>query len=302
MKKLLSLVILLGMMAWGINAQITLAQVDLNKTYIIKTYDGATFIGKIKSYDKKEVLIETVKLGEVTVPTYQLEKLEEAKASDLTEEGDYAKDNLFATRYFITTNGLPIKKGEAYALINWYGPDIQYGLADNLSVGIMTSWLGTPVIGSVKYSHKINENTSLGLGALVGSMGWASLKTGGALPFAALTVGNRKTNFTVSGGYGALWLDDYDGGFDVSGEALGSFAGMARVSNSLSLVFDSFIIPGFGKDTPFTALLIPGIRFQRKENFALQLGLTGIYSSDMNYDSGGFAPIALPMFQVYWKF
>lgn len=302
MIKSFSLVILLGMIAFVSNAQITLEKADPSKTYIIKTYDGATFVGRIKSYDSKEVVIETAKLGELTVPTYQLENLEEAKTSDLTEAGDYAKDNLFATRYFITTNGLPIKKGEAYALINGYGPDIQYGLADNLSVGIMTSWLGTPVIGSVKYSHQINENTSIGVGALVGSMGWASLKTGGALPFAALTAGNRKTNFTVSGGYGALWLDDYDDGLDVSGEALGSLAGMARVSNALSLVFDSFIIPGLGKDTPFIALLIPGIRFQRKESFALQLGLTGLYSSNMNADSGGFAPFALPMFQVYWKF
>jgi hypothetical protein len=301
MKKSMSLVILLGMITLGINAQITLDNVDQNKTYIIKTYDGATFVGKIKSHDTKEVLIETVKLGDVVVPTYQLEKIEEAKSTDITETGDYAKDNLFATRYFITTNGLPIKKGEAYALINWYGPDIQYGIADNVSVGIMTSWIGTPVIGNVKYSRKINDNVSLGLGALVGSLGWTSITTGGALPYAALTFGDRKSNFTVSGGYGAIWYDDYDG-YNVEGEALGSIAGMTRVSNSLTLVFDSFIIPGLSDETPFTTLLIPGVRFQRKENFALQLGLTGIYSSDMNGESGGFAPIALPMFQVYWKF
>ena len=53
---------------------------------------------------------------------------------------DYSGGELFATRYFFTTNGLALKKGERYALFNWWGPEIHSNVADNVTLGVMTTW------------------------------------------------------------------------------------------------------------------------------------------------------------------
>ena len=76
---------------------------------------------------------------------------------------------------------------------------------------------------------------------------------------------------------------------------------MRRINNSFSFVFDSFIIPGLSGETPLFAILMPGIRIQRKEGFAFQFGLTGLYTEfgDEGYQ---FAPFPVPMVQLYWKF
>jgi hypothetical protein len=302
MKNAIFLSLILLFSTVNVIAQVNLKDVDLNKTYIIYTHDGAEFVGKIISFDNKEVLINTIKLGEVSVPTYQLKEIKEAQVGDVTKAGEIIKDNIFATRYFITTNGLDIKRGDSYVLFNWFGPDIQFGVADNWTVGIMSSWLATPIIGTVKYSINLGENTSMGLGALVGTLGWSGWDTGGALPYAAFTYGDRKNNLTFSAGYGAVWYEGYDVDLiknvsKTDGEALMSIAGMRRINNSLSFVFDSFIIPGFSQDTDGLAILIPGLRFQKKEGFALQFGLSGIWQADY-----GFLEVPLPMAQLYWKF
>jgi hypothetical protein len=305
MKNSIFLILIILFLGSNLIAQVNLKDLDLDKTYIIYTHDGAEFVGQVVSFDKKEVLINTIKLGEISVPAYQIKEIIEATQENINASGDIIMENIFATRYFITTNGLDIKKGDSYILFNWYGPDIQFGVADNWTVGLMSSWLATPIIGTVKYSMSLGDNVSLGLGALVGTLGWTAWDTGGALPYAAITYGDRRTNINFSAGYGAIWYESYD--FqqqqDVArteGEALISLAGMRRLNNSFSFVFDSFIIPGLSDETPTTAILIPGIRIQRKEGFAFQFGLSGIYTK-MGEDGYGFIPFPLPMVQLYWK-
>lgn len=302
MKKIITLGTILLLLVSSTYGQqnIKLTEVNKNKLYIFETNDGAEVSGKLISFDEKEVLIESISMGKISIPKYQLKSIREVNEGDISETGQVLKDNIFASRYFITTNGLPIKKGDSYVLFNWYGPDLQFGIADNFSIGVMTSWLATPIIGTFKYTMELSENSSLGIGALVGTLGWTGLDVGGALPFLALTFGDRKNNISFSAGYGVVWDDFFNG---IDGEGLVSVAGMTRITNSLSFVFDSFIIPGFGTNstTSFTALLIPGLRLQNKENLALQFGFTGIYSADYN-ESGGFLPLPVPMAQLYWKF
>ena len=284
----------------ALNAQVDLTKINDEKTYLFITHDGAEIIGKLISFDEKEVNIESLKAGELTIPTYQLKEVREVDQTEIASDGSYVSENIFATRYFITTNGLPIRKNESYVLLNWYGPDVQYGISDQLSIGLMTSWIGAPVVGSLKFSKQIDDNKSFAIGALVGTLGWAGWEYGGALPFAAFTSGNRVNNFTISAGYGAIWFEDFDGRRNTNGDALFSLAGMRRINNTISLAFDSFILAGIGEDTPFTAILIPGFRFQRKEGFAFQLGLSGVYTKvDDNYQ---FLNVPLPMVQLFFKF
>ena len=267
MKKANSMIIMLVLILSTLNAGAQKipdsSAVNPGKMYLIIKNDGTQFMGKIVFMDAREILIDTKKIGQVSIPKHEIKQMKEVKASEVSANGDYKPSETFATRYFITTNGLPIEKGESYILWNWYGPDIQFGVGKNFGIGIMTSWFAMPVIASAKYSITLDENTHLAIGTLLGTGSWTLPHFGLAVPFGSLTYGNRRSNITFSGGYGAIWGYGSDGG-----RVLCSVAGMTKVTNKASLVFDSFILPGNGNNKEYTAIYMPGIRLQTASNKA----------------------------------
>ncbi|MFT6849687.1 MAG: hypothetical protein ACJATA_000485 [Sphingobacteriales bacterium] len=287
MKKII--LILIGAFLISFVSNTSFAQNDTSntETYIIVTNDGGEFIGKIISQDAKDVLIETKDRGQISIPKFQIKLMRIVEDKELDSQGNIKFDETFATRYFITTNGLPIEKGESYIQWNLYGPDFQFGVAKNFGVGIMTSWFGTPIIGSAKYTYNIAENLNGAVGALVGTGSWALPGFRMALPFTALTFGNRQINANLSAGYGALVNEG-----DLEGRALFSVASMIRVSNKISVIFDSFITPGGRNNTSFV-LIIPGIRYQTSSDKAFQFGFAGLFLD------GEAIPLPIPMVQWY---
>ncbi|MCE3228736.1 MAG: hypothetical protein K0S32_3287 [Bacteroidetes bacterium] len=282
-----------------------------SKVYVVTKNDGTTFVGKIISQDAREVLMDTKNIGQVAIPKHEIKSVEELQGGDLNSKGDYIPKEVFSTRYFITTNGLPIQKGESYVQWNLYGPDFQFGVSKNFGLGIMTSWFAIPVIGTAKYSIRFAEKVHLGLGVLAGTGSWALPDFAIALPFGALTLGDRRANISVSAGYGAVITDN-----DNDGRTLASIAGMVKVSKRISLVFDSFwMLPGgerkiqnYAHDPngnyytyyttqkkPGFALIIPGIRWQSEPNKAFQFGFTGVIVD------GNTWPVPIPMVQWYRK-
>lgn len=285
---------------------------DTNTYRIIKT-DGSELIGKIISQDKREVLFVTNYTREFYIPQHDIKEIVMLDNAKFNRSGEFIGEDKFATRYFITTNGLPIKKGEHYIQWNLFGPDFQFGLGKNFGVGVMTSWLGLPIIGTVKKSWELNENVQFAVGGLAGFGSWAAPDFGLALPFGTLSFGDRSANLAISGGYGAVWQEG-----DVDGRAITSVAGMMKVSPKISIVFDSFImLPGMQTSTytydiynpstgnldeitetitnrrPGFALLIPGIRWHQSENRAIQFGFSGVITD------GEVLPIPIPMVQWY---
>jgi hypothetical protein len=287
----------------------TITITDTNSYRIIKS-DGGELFGKILHEDSREILILTKNNKQIYIPQHVIEKIELVKNSDFNEKGAFVGEDKFATRYFITTNGLPIKKGEHYVQWNLFGPDFQFGIGKDLGVGVMTSWIGVPIIGTIKKSWKLGEKSQFAIGGLVGTGSWADFSIGGALPFGTLSFGDRSKNIAVSGGYGAVWGI----GNNISGRAITSIAGMIKISKNLSLVFDSFILfPSKKYDEiesvyneiteeveeqvssirdPGLTLLMPGIRWHQGEGKAIQFGFAGFGNG-----SGDFFPI--PMVQWY---
>lgn len=270
-----------------------------NKIYVVETSDGTIFMGTIIHQDSKEILILTKDRGEISIPKYQVKSIKELDPKQVNSKGEFVPNEVFSTRYFITTNALPLEKGENYILWNLFGPDFHWGVGKNFGLGIMTSWIGMPIIGTAKYSIKLGEKTSLGLGLLAGTGSWALPRFGGVLPFGVLTLGDRKANINISGGYGYMsfgFRNNSSASFS-GGTALASIAGMVKVGKKFSLVFDSFIIPGIGYKTvtdynnynPTTGtygtkvvrktgggLLIPGLRYQIQPDAAFQFGFAGL--------------------------
>ncbi len=295
----------------------TMPKADTNVYRIIKT-DGGELFGKILKQDAREVLIITKDNREVYIPQHVIKKMEIIDTKDFNASGTFIGDDKFATRYFLTTNGLPVVKGEHYVQWNLFGPDFQFGLGNNFGVGVMTSWIGMPIIGTIKKSWQLSDNAHIALGGLLGTGTWIIPDFGGALPFATLSFGDRRTNIAFSSGYGAIWA-----GNGAEGRWITSVAGMVKLSPKITLVFDSFILmpaaddfvttsynqevynpttmmyesqlvtyeenrsrPGFG-------LLIPGLRWHQAEGQAFQFGFTGIF-----YDND-IVPVPIPMVQWY---
>lgn len=302
-------------------------------THKITKQNGVAFVGKLISQDAREVLIETADLGQIYIPKHEIREITVLEKGDDLEGG-----GLFGTRYFLTTNGFPVKKGENYVQWNLFGPDFQFGVADNFGMGVMTSWVGIPIIGTAKYSRNLGKNLSGGIGFLGGTGSWAFPNYGLLLPFGVLTAGNRINNINFSAGYGALFVEDerftivnipteystnsiesstYSKG---EGRPLFSVAGMFRINDKFSFVFDSFLMPK-GKDkerehieynysdegltthsirkeiqqSSSLLVLSPGLRFQANENSSFQFGFTGIYTD------GEFIPVPIPMVQWFRK-
>ncbi len=289
MKNILILfIILLGIN--NINSQDRQPTKDSVKLVCIILNDKTEIVGEIIENNSREITIKAIDGREMIIPQFTVKTIKAIKESSFDAGGHYVGKNNFSTRYFLTTNGLPLEKGENYIQWTLFGPDIQFGVSDKVGVGVMTSWLGVPIIGTVKYSDKINEKTHFAIGTLVGTGSWVAPSVGGVLPFASLTYGTSRLNINFSAGYGAVWADG-----DRAGRAIFSVAGIAKITKKSSLVFDSFILSGTGDESGF-AILLPGIRIHNSEQSAFQFGFAAF-----SYE-GSFAPLPVPMVQWFRTF
>ena len=237
------------------------------KIHVVVKNDGTEFVGTIVTQNEREVVMDTEKIGRVAIPRHEIREIREADAGDL-DQGEYLGSRSFSSRYFLTLNALPLEKGEHFAAINLYGPEGYFTLADNFTLGGITSWVGVPIVASLKYTFHVNKNVHFGLGAYGGTLSWASFRSVGGLAYGSITIGNFNNNITLSGGYAGV-----TDGEDFSGsEPLLSVGGMVRLGESISLIGDSFIYAG---PNP-VALVMPGLRFSRREGRAFQFGLAGI--------------------------
>ncbi len=290
---------------------------DTSAIYMVVKTDGTELIGKIISQDAREVLLETKTIGLVAIPKMNIREIRLLKKEEVKGGGVYNPDQPFATRYFITTNGLPMEKGDMYAQFNLFGPEIQYGVTKDFGVGLLTTWFASPIVLSAKYSFNLAENLNAGVGTLLGTGSWARPDFYLALPFGVLTYGNRKNNINISAGYGAIGYKtevynpltaDYEMKRESSGRALVSIAGMATITRKVTFVFDTFIVPDDGGDLGGIALIMPGLRFQTKPDRAFQIGFAGIVWSYTDVSNTGVKtknretiPLPIPMLTWFRK-
>jgi hypothetical protein len=257
-------------------------QDTIQQKVIVFKNDGSTFTGVIISKDEREILIETENLGRVYIPMHEIKEIRPFKKSG---QGT----TLFSTRYFLTTNGLSMEKGEQYIILNYYGPEYHVAVAKDFSVGIMTTWFAMPIIGSAKYSIRISDNVHLAVGVLAGTLSWADMGSNGALFYGAITLGNYVNNFTFSAGYATV-SSHGDGG----SATLLSPACLLRLGNNVHFVMDSFIYLG-KKDDSF-AILVPGLRFARPmKRSSIQFGFAGIITG------GETLPAPFPVLSWFYE-
>lgn len=119
-------------------------------------------------------------------------------------DSNFDASGVFTTRYQFSTNCFPIRKGEHYAMLNLYGPEVHFAVHKDFSIGLMTTWIASPAALALKYTRGTpNPKINYGVGALVGSFGLVNAFKGyGGLYWGMLTLGDRRTNITFSAGFG----------------------------------------------------------------------------------------------------
>ena len=237
-------------------------QSNIQLSLLVKN-DGTEYIGEIISDDGREVLIMTKELGKIYIQKSDIKSITRIEDVKDIVYGEYRIAGPFTTRYSFTTNALPIQKGENYALINLYGPEVHFAVSEQLSLGVMTTWAVSPLIVAGKYtfSKDTTRNFNVSIGSLIGTTGYLNQFRGyGGLHFMNFTSGSRSKNITFSAGYAHL-MAGFEGykpsegiTFSDSRYQVGelttrptvhgpivSIAGIAKVGAKASFVFDSML-------------------------------------------------------------
>lgn len=245
--------------------------------YVVTKNDGNEYVGLILSDDGREVLIETQMLGKVYIPKSDIKFI---RKLDYTEEvqkgGEVSTAGVFTTRYQFTTNCFPIKKGENYAMINLYGPEVHFAVHKDFSVGVMSTWIGSPIALALKYTRgTANPKINYGVGSLLGTSGYLNSGRGfGGLYWGMITYGDRRSNATLSVGFGHFndgnnytyiqeiyepgtyvsvdgstpflpisSIENVQGGFAAQAPIIG-LAGQTKVGKKASFIYDCMYIMG----------------------------------------------------------
>ena len=287
---------------------------DTNKLYLIKKTDGGEFIGEIISDDGREVLMMTKSIGKVYIRKDIISLITQTnepkrKLKGEGETGEFRAEGPFTTRYYFTNNALPIKKGENYAFINLFGPEVHFAVTDKLNFGLISSWIGSPVTLVSKFSFISAKNLNVSIGNIIGSSGY--LVQGRALVglhWGTLTIGDRMRNISFSAGYG--YLSDKSYTFTNFGDSFQDalflgFGGISPVGKKASFVLDGMLISNTRDNRSYnpqntdpypwrnttdqtitntTLILMPGMRFYSSYDKAFQISLAGVFFTNRRYN------------------
>lgn len=248
---------------------------------LVEKHDGTKYIAKIISDDGRELLLETEALGKLYLPKSEVKRISKIEDVGEIKDGEFREESPFTTRYAFTNNALPIKKRNHYAMVNLFGPEIHFAVSDRLNLGIMTTWIGSPLIAVGKYTIPTNnEKVNFSIGTMFGTSGYLNQFAGfGGLHWGTFTYGDRKNNISFSAGYGyfegggslssvpGVYVGDssvytnsngttttyYDYPYNIPREPRGnmfsapifSLAGIVQITSRASLFFDSML--AFGK-------------------------------------------------------
>ena len=173
---------------------------------LIEKNDGTKYIAIILSDDARELLIETETIGKIYIPKSEVKRITLIENQDEIKNGELLEESPFSTRYAFTNNALPIKRNDHYALVNLFGPEAHFAVNDHLNIGVMSTWIGSPLVAVGKYTIPTsNKKVNFSIASMFGTTGYLNgFKGFGGLHWGTFTYGNRKNNISFSAGFGYI--------------------------------------------------------------------------------------------------
>lgn len=309
--------------------------------YLVVTYNNQEYVGTILSDDGREILLQTTRIGKIYILKSDI-MLIQPYSDKKPFQSDRSFGNApFATRYEITTNAFPLRKGMNYARFNLMGPEAHFAISDRFSIGIISTWVASPYLFIGKYSFAKNGSLhNFSVGTLLGNSGYLNnMRTWGGIHFGTYTYGTLENNFSISAGYGYLFpgvterqapagiyytQQDYanaqeDRYLNPAHGPTFSMATLLKAGSKASFIFDSMFaywgtktnlvnssiigtstryIVTHGNSKAFVAILMPGLRFQSKDNSAFQVSLNTV--SIRTFENSNDFPDSFAVPSISW--
>lgn len=279
-----------------------------NERYLITKNNSQKYIGYIISDDGRDILLETENIGRIYIPKTEISEIEKVtnKNSRLVNESMMA--GAFSSRYILNSNALPVVKGQNFAAMNLYGPEVHFALTDNFSLGLVSTWIASPfLINAVYRFTPTKPKLYFSVGTTMGTSGYINnMKTWGGYHYGNVTYGDRKSNLTVGAGFHYVFPGTNDINYDFDsfsvrkekpelGGAI-TVSGITKSNSKTSFIFDSaFALYHLSytdqvrnqfdpnifnyyetNETNGIFTLMFGMRFQRRENSAFQFSLNTV--------------------------
>ncbi|MFP5471195.1 MAG: hypothetical protein ACLGGV_06335 [Bacteroidia bacterium] len=249
------------------------------KPYHVVLKDGSSYTGFIVKDDSREILLKTTTIGDIYIRKTDIAKITEADNLGKMKAGNYFGDEIYYTRYLFSANALNMQKGEANAYMP-YGLYVhsQFGVTDNIDLGIGTSFWGNPLTVSAKGSFELGSNLTGAIGVVGLTTTYSREYLGFASAFGVITSGTPSKNISIGGGYGLLYIDGV--GIATYYATGGAYK---RVRPQLSLLVDGVYFPEIE-----TFIAGPGIRYFRKRregemfDFGIMLVGSRLFSGNFN--------------------
>ncbi|MFL2585887.1 MAG: hypothetical protein ACJ0QO_04470 [Parvicellaceae bacterium] len=202
-KEILIISMIIFSLVYRLNAQeISDEESNNDNIVLVIKNDGGEYIGEIISDDGREILIISKSIGKIFIKKSNISSITKVNSSNKRKTfGGYLSESPFSTRYYFTNNALPIKRNENYALIHLFGPEIQLSVSNTTSVGIMASWIASPIGLALKQQLFSKNKFHMSIGTILGSSGYLEQgRINGGLHWLTMTYGDRISNFSISGG------------------------------------------------------------------------------------------------------
>jgi hypothetical protein len=217
----------------------------------ISTHDGNSLNGQPVLLEQDALKVSN-DLGEFTV------RLEDVRDLDFMmklgpNSDQYVLPNPNSTRYFFAPSAIPLGKGEGYYQnIGVFGNIFSYGLSDHVAITggfefastLVGIAIGEPVLPTLMANLKVSEQVAPNFYLGAGAMGIANVgngfNLGAGILYGEATYGNPNHNLSL--GLGWPWFA-LDGESEISKNPIIMLGGMTRVSNTVALVTENWIVP-----------------------------------------------------------
>jgi len=186
---------------------ITLLFAQADPQYVeIKTLDGNTFVGTVIHEDENVVILKSVSGNEYTIPVEQIKSREIAVGLEI-EEQEVTREDPNYSAYFLTSNAFSIQKKSQYCTDRCViFPSMTYAFTNSFSghagTMIFPGMTALPFYLYLKWTLHENDRSAAAVGfedfSILGQHGTVGV---GAM-FGSFTLGNHKTNATLSVLYG----------------------------------------------------------------------------------------------------
>jgi len=236
--------------------------------------DGSVLKGRIESETEDSLKFVTSAGIKLNVPKSIV--IARSVAHGKVVEGKFQRSDPNYTRLLFTPTGRPLRKGEGYFTDYYvFFPGVAYGLTNNLS--IMAGISVMPGVGlgeqmlfiAPRYGMEFSEQFALSGGFLYMSFGG---EFAAGLAFATGTYGPQEKCFTGGIGMGFTYAENDMGNkkFEFAKHPILVWGGNIRLSNSISLVSENWIITGENFDMGFQPFSV-ALRFFG-EHIAVDVG------------------------------